>query len=295
MLLSTCMVYDLSAKTVEKRYHITWSLTEMAPNPPVSESVLVAKTGATWPVFSFLPSWSICLPCLYCSHWPGNTDLWTHLLVFCHWAPRLAAWPEMPRGPLAHSVSVLPSQVPYQWTAGARRSLPAGRVRSWTWRGTCTWAGCRRTVPASSSPLSSGLPCSTTAMWAASVTCSLTGAARTSGSWRRCRTLRASSPPVHGWVLSSATATPARTTQCARMAGTASSATARAQATGEGPVKGVSWPSRVACRVWAGVVDGSCVSRKNYPCFLCFREAFHFVHCFPDYTLSGSGRLNLFN
>lgn len=188
-------------------------------------------------------------------------SLWTHLLGSFHLVHWLAASPVTLRGPLAHSVSVLPSQVPYQWTAGARHSPPVGRARSWTWRGTCTWAGCRRTVLASSFPLSSGLPCSTTATWAASVTCSSTGAARTSGSWQRCRTLRASSPPVRGWAPSSATATHARTMLCARMAGTASSATARALATGEGPVKGVSWPSWVACKVRVGVVYGRCVPR----------------------------------
>lgn len=127
---------------------------------------------------------------------------------------------------------------------------------------------------ASSSPPSSGPPCSTTATWAASATCSSTGAARTSGSWRRCRTLRASSPPARGWAPSSVTATPARTTPCARTAGTASSATARALATGDGPASGV---SGVVMR-WVRVGE-TCLGS------LCYRG--HFL--WPSLCLRASG------
>lgn len=205
----------------------------------MAQIILASGTGTKWsfpPACSHISLIAVLSPTRQC--WSPHSL--AELLLFKHL--QKLTWDA--RRPFYSLCACLPLQVPYLWTADARHSPPAVRVKSWTWRGTCIWADCQRTELASFSPRNSGLPCSTTATWAAFVTCSLMGAARTSGSWRRCRMQQASSPPVHAWAPNSVTATPARTMQCARTAGTASSATALGLATGEEPVKEVSGISR---------------------------------------------------
>lgn len=131
------------------------------------------------------------------------------------------------------------AQAPSLSTAEGHHSQPVVKARSSTLRGTCTWGDSPLTAPTSSYRPSSGRPCSTTAMSAASVTFSLTAEVRTYVRSLRHKMALASNLRVPSSLANSVKATPARIEVSVRKAGTDSSVTVPALATGRAPVNEV--------------------------------------------------------
>lgn len=131
------------------------------------------------------------------------------------------------------------AQAPSLSTVEGPHSQPVVRARSSTLRVTCTWGDSPPTAPTSFYPPSSGRPCSTTAMSAASVTFSLTAEARTYVRSLRPKMALASNLRVTSSLANSVKATPARIEVSVRKAGTDSSVTVPGLVTGPVPVREV--------------------------------------------------------